>query len=110
MQGESYSPKYSRRGIAAAFGALIQEEKQMPTTATIDRDQRDGIYEVVHNHLGAIGDVWIALEENNDFEVAERLGREFGEEFRLHESLGDIPPVEFEDLYVRREAQLSNLS
>jgi putative transposase len=26
---------------------------------------------------------------------------------RLHESLGDIPPVEFEDLYVRRGAQLS---
>ena len=26
---------------------------------------------------------------------------------RLHESLGDVPPVEFEDLYVRREAQLS---
>ncbi len=47
----------------------------MPTTATIDRDQRDGIYEVVRNHLGAIGDVWIALEENEDFEIAERLGR-----------------------------------
>ncbi len=29
---------------------------------------------------------------------------------RLHESLGGISPVEFEDLYVRREAQLSNLS
>jgi transposase InsO family protein len=29
---------------------------------------------------------------------------------RLHESLGDVPPVEFEDLYVRQEAQLSNLS
>ena len=29
---------------------------------------------------------------------------------RLHESLGDIPPVEFEDLYVRQEIQLSNLS
>ena len=29
---------------------------------------------------------------------------------RLHESLGDISPVEFEDLYVRQEAQLSNLS
>lgn len=29
---------------------------------------------------------------------------------RLHESLGDISPVEFEDLYVRRGAQLSNLS
>lgn len=29
---------------------------------------------------------------------------------RLHESLGDISPVEFEDLYVRQGAQLSNLS
>jgi putative transposase len=29
---------------------------------------------------------------------------------RLHESLGDVPPVEFEDPYVRQEAQLSNLS
>lgn len=29
---------------------------------------------------------------------------------RLHESLGDVSPVEFEDLYVRQEAQLSNLS
>jgi transposase InsO family protein len=29
---------------------------------------------------------------------------------RLHESLGDLPPVEFEDPYVRQEAQLSNLS
>jgi putative transposase len=29
---------------------------------------------------------------------------------RLHESLGDVPPVEFEDLYVRQGIQLSNLS
>jgi putative transposase len=29
---------------------------------------------------------------------------------RLHESLGDISPVEFEGLYVRQEVQLSNLS
>ena len=29
---------------------------------------------------------------------------------RLHESLGDVPPVEFEDLYVRQRAQLSNIS
>jgi len=29
---------------------------------------------------------------------------------RLHESLGDRSPVEFESLCVRREAQLSNLS
>jgi putative transposase len=29
---------------------------------------------------------------------------------RLHESLGDLPSAEFEDLYVRQEIQLSNLS
>lgn len=29
---------------------------------------------------------------------------------RLHESFGDVPPVEFEDLYVRQGVQLSNLS
>jgi putative transposase len=29
---------------------------------------------------------------------------------RLHESLGDVFPVEFKDLYVRRGVQLSNLS
>ncbi len=29
---------------------------------------------------------------------------------RLHESLGDISPAEFEDLYVRQEVQPSNVS
>jgi hypothetical protein len=61
----------------------------MPTsTATIDRDQRDGLYELVRNHLGAVGDIWIALEENEDFATAERLGLEFGEDFRLLEDIG----------------------
>jgi hypothetical protein len=64
----------------------------MPSiTATIDRDQRDGIYELVRNHLGAIGDVWIALEENEDFTTAERLGIEFGEDFRLLADIGWQP-------------------
>ena len=66
----------------------------MPTTARIDRDQRDGIYEVVRNHLGAIGDLWIALEENEDFETAERLAREFGEDFRLLAEIGWRPDDE----------------
>jgi len=61
----------------------------MPSiTATIDRDQRDGLYELVRNHLGAIGDVWIELEENEDFATAERLGIEFGEDFRLLADIG----------------------
>jgi hypothetical protein len=57
-------------------------------TATIDRNQRDGLYELVRNHLGAIGDVWIALEENGDFATAERLGIQFGEDFRLLADIG----------------------
>jgi hypothetical protein len=60
-------------------------------TATINRDQRDGIYELVRNHLGGIGDVWIALEENEDFATAERLGLEFGEDFRLLTDIGWRP-------------------
>jgi len=64
----------------------------MPSiTATIDRDQRDGLYELVRNHLGAIGDIWIALEENEDFATAERLGIEFGEDFRLLADIGWQP-------------------
>lgn len=63
----------------------------MPTTATIDRDQREGLYELVRNHLGGIGDVWIALEENEDFATAERLGLEFGEDFRLLDDIGWRP-------------------
>ncbi len=64
----------------------------MPSiTATIDRDQRDGLYELIRNHLGGIGDVWIALEENGNFATAERLGIEFGEDFRLLADIGWQP-------------------
>lgn len=59
-----------------------------PTTCTIDGNQRDGLYELVRNHLGAVGDLWIALEINKDFATAERLGLEFGEDFRLLEDIG----------------------
>jgi hypothetical protein len=58
------------------------------TTCMIDGDQRDGLYELVRNHMGAIGDLWIALEVNGDFATAERLGLEFGEDFRLLEDIG----------------------
>ena len=61
----------------------------MPSTiCTITKDQRDGLYELVRNHLGGIGDLWLALEQNRDFATAERLGLEFGEDFRLLENLG----------------------
>ncbi len=64
----------------------------MPTITTkIDRDQRDGLYELVRNHLGAIGDLWIALEQSGDYASAERLGREFAEDLRLLADIGWKP-------------------
>jgi hypothetical protein len=66
-----------------------REEGTMPrTTATITGQQRDALYEQVRNHLGALNDVWIAMECNRDFATAERLGIEFGEDFRLLHDLG----------------------
>jgi hypothetical protein len=53
------------------------------TTITIDRDQRDGLYELVRNHLGSVGDLFDALERDKDFLTAERLGLEFAEDFGL---------------------------
>jgi hypothetical protein len=64
----------------------------MPSrTTTIDRDQRDGIYELVRNHLGSIEDLWLALERYRDYAKAERLGIEFNEDFRLLEDIGWSP-------------------
>ena len=37
------------------------------TTITIDRDQREGLYELVRNHLASIEDFWIVLERTRDF-------------------------------------------
>jgi hypothetical protein len=60
-------------------------------TATIDRHQRDGLYELVRNHLGSVGDLWNALEDEEDFAKAEQLGIEFGEDFRLLADIGWQP-------------------
>lgn len=59
----------------------------MPDLLTIDRDQRDGLYELVRNHLGSIEDFWVALERTREYGAAQRLGEEFGDDFTL---LGDI--------------------
>jgi hypothetical protein len=55
---------------------------------TIDREERDGLYELVRNHLGSIEDFWVALERTKDFAVAERMGTEFAEDFRLLQDIG----------------------
>ena len=58
------------------------------TTMTISGPQRDGLYELVRNHLGSVGDLWDALERDKDFATAARLGLEFGEDFELLEEIG----------------------
>jgi hypothetical protein len=57
-------------------------------TTTIDRDQREGLYELVRNHLGSIEDFFVALERTKDFAKAEQLGLEFAEDFRLLRDIG----------------------
>jgi len=58
------------------------------TTIKISGAQRDGLYELVRNHLGSVGDLWDALERDKDFATAARLGLEFGEDFELLDDIG----------------------
>jgi hypothetical protein len=53
----------------------------------ITRGQRDAIYEIVIDHLSAIGDVSLCVERR-EFADAKKMGREFAEDLRLLEDLG----------------------
>ena len=69
----------------------------MPSeTIRITKDQRAALYEQVRNHLGAVGDLWLALETNEDYATAERLAIEFSEDFRLMADLDWDPEDERE--------------
>ncbi len=59
----------------------------MPATIRINREQRDGLYEVTCNHLGSAGDLVIHLDQM-DYAKAERLGLELAEDIRLMQDLG----------------------
>lgn len=43
------------------------------TTITITSEQRDGLYELVRNHLGSAGDLVDLLEQQKDWGKAEQL-------------------------------------
>jgi hypothetical protein len=69
------------------------------TTTKINLDQRNGLYELVRNHLGSLSDLWTALEHDEDLADVERLGLEFGEDFELLKDIGwakDDGRTEFE--------------
>jgi len=74
------------------------------TTTTIDREQRDGLYELVRNHLGQIGDIWIALEQDGEYQLAERMGIEFAEDFRLLADIGWQPEDKRTEVELTMEA------
>jgi hypothetical protein len=57
-------------------------------TIIINEEQRDGLYELVRNHLGSAGDLFDALEQERDFGKAEQLGLELAEDIRLMQDLG----------------------
>jgi hypothetical protein len=57
------------------------------STVTITGEQRRAIYHLIRAHLGGLSDVCLALDRE-DFATAEKLGLEFGEDFRLLEDLG----------------------
>ncbi len=54
----------------------------------ITRDQREAIYQAVCTHLVGLSDVFTLLERQDDVPGAERLAREFADDFRLLEDLG----------------------
>lgn len=58
------------------------------TTAAIDGNQRQGLYELVRNHLSGFDGLWLALEHDKDFAKAERLGREVADDLRLLQDIG----------------------
>jgi hypothetical protein len=49
---------------------------------TITPAQRDALYDQILERLSGIGDVWIAAK-SEDFEVADRLGRDYSDDLRL---------------------------
>lgn len=54
----------------------------------ITAEQRDALYDQILDRLSGIGDVWLAASAE-DYETADRLGREYSDELRLvHDDLG----------------------
>ncbi len=69
------------------------------TTIKINSEQRGGLYELLRNHIGSVGDLWDALEREEDYAKAEQLGLEFAEDLRLLVEIGwakNDPRGEFE--------------
>jgi hypothetical protein len=54
----------------------------------LTRDQREAIYHAIRTHLVGLSDVFTLLERQDDVPAAEKLAREFADDFRLLEDIG----------------------
>ena len=63
----------------------------MPSSIKIAAHQRDALYELLRDRISAVGDIWTALDRNEDYATAERFATRFGEDFRLMRDLGWNP-------------------
>jgi hypothetical protein len=53
-----------------------------PDELRLSQEQRDLIYDQLLSSMSGVGDIWIAIC-NEDFELADRLGRRFSDELQL---------------------------
>jgi hypothetical protein len=83
-------------------------------TTTINREQRDALYEFLIDQLSRLADLPLAIK-HEEYPTAKRLGREFGQYFRLLDDLGwgsdgraevalSMPTVELADALARLRA------
>ena len=90
-------------------------------TTEITADEGDALREVVLTHISGIDDLRMACEAE-EFERAERLGIEFGDELRLMEDLRwggvlpktavislTMPPAQLRRLFVRLRSVIATL-
>lgn len=58
---------------------------------TLSADHRDALYELILDRLSGLGDLWLVIKRE-DYETADRLGREFSDDLRLIlDDLGWVP-------------------
>lgn len=107
----------SRQAARSAVGLV----RLSSTTAELTADEGDALREVVLAHISGIDDLRMACEAE-DFERAERLGIEFGDELRLMEDLRwsgvlpkaavislTMPPEQLRRLFVRLRSVVATL-
>jgi hypothetical protein len=93
----------------------------MTLTTDLVVEERDALHEHIAERLLTVGDLGSAVEDE-DFEVAERLGTPYGDDMRLMEDLGwgcppageavklTMPPEQLHRVFTRLRSELEDSS